>query len=124
MPAISPRLIALAVAGALAVSAGWHVRGLQCQADMSDLKDGLAASAQDQRNLKARVEAAQAVTTVQSTQRLDEQAAKRKSEVIYVDRETIKFRDVWRDSTCRLPDDWLRIYRASLGISGTVPGDK
>lgn len=121
MPAISLRLIALACAGALAVSVGWHVRGLQCRADMDDFKNSLAASAQDQRNLKAKVEAAQAVTTVQSTQRLDEQQADQQKVTVYVDRKVVEYRDRWRDRACARPAEWLQLYNDSLfGPAGSA----
>ena len=111
----------------IGLATGWHVRGLQADADLADFKDGLAASARDQRDLKSKVEAAQTATAAQSTERLDNQAAEREKEVVYVDREVIQYRDRWRDSACRLPADWLRLYNRALGVGsaepdGTVPG--
>lgn len=103
--------------------AGWYTRGLQADADMADFKEGLAATAQDQRDLKAKVEAAQAVTTAKSTERLDQQQAEQQKETVYVEKEVIRYRDRWRDSACRLPAEWLQLYNRTIGASdGAVPG--
>lgn len=114
--------IGIALATAFALFAfGWHQRGLKATADMASFQADLAASAKDQRDLKSRVEAAQTATTAQSTERLDNQAAEREKEVVYVDREVIQYRDRWRDSACRLPADWLRLYNRALGVGGAEP---
>jgi len=118
----SLKQIALAASAVALFGAGWYVRGLVAFAEMAEYKTGLADAAEDQRELKAKVEAAQAITTDQSSDRLDKQAEQVQTEVQYVDREVIKFRDRWRDSACRLPDEWVQFYEASLGIGDTVPG--
>ena len=114
--------MAMAAVAAMLFGAGWHVRGLVAFADMADYQAGLAKKGQDQRELKAKVEASQASITDQSSDRLDQQAEQTQKEIQYVDREVIKFRDRWRDSACRLPDEWVSIYNASLGTGDAVPG--
>lgn len=118
----SLKQIAMAAVAAMLFGAGWYVRGLVAFADMADYQTALIKKGQDQRELKAKVEASQAKITDQSSDRLDQQAEQTQKEIQYVDREVIKFRDRWRDSTCRLPDEWLSIYNASLGTGDAVPG--
>lgn len=117
-----PRSSVLAFGLAIGFAGGWYLRGLYAAADMSAFKEGLASSAQDQRDLKAKVEAAQTITTTNSAQRLDQQAAAREQEIVYVDREVIHYRDRWRDSACRLPAEWLQFYNRALGVGGAEPG--
>lgn len=106
----------------MGLATGWHIRGLQADAKLAAFKESLAKTAADQRDLKAKVEARQAVTTAQSTQRLDQQAATREQEIRYVEKEVIHYRDRWRDSACRLPAEWLQLYNRSLGLAdGAVP---
>lgn len=118
----SLKQIALVASAVALFGAGWYVRGLVAFAEMAEYKTGLADAAEDQRELKAKVEASQAEITDESSDRLDKQAEQVQTEVQYVDREVIKFRDRWRDSACRLPDEWVQLYEASLGIGDTVPG--
>ncbi len=116
MPSLQTiKLLAIAAALAAAFAAGWSWRASIADADLADFKLGLAKQAQDQRDMTIKVEAAQAAITEQSTERLDQKAEQREKEIQYVDREVIKYRDRWRDSACRLPDEWLSIYDASLG---------
>lgn len=112
------------LAGALAFSfyGGWSWRADIADADMAQFKDGIAKQAADQRELKAKVEASQAGITQQSSERLDQQAEQQQETIQYVDREVVVFRDRWRSSACALPADWLRLYNASLGLAGAVPG--
>lgn len=117
----SLKQIAIAAVAAMLFGAGWYVRGLVAFADMADYQASLAKKGQDQRELKAKVEASQAKITDESSDRLDQQAEQTQKEIQYVDREVIKFRDRWRDSACRLPDEWLSIYRSSLGLRGSMP---
>ena len=114
--------IAMAAVAAMLFGAGWYVRGLVAFAEMADYQTALIKKGQDQRELKAKVEASQASITDQSSERLDQQAEQTQKEIQYVDREVIKFRDRWRDSACRLPDEWLQLYNASLGTGNAVPG--
>lgn len=114
--------IAMAAVAAILFGAGWYVRGLVAFAEMADYQTALIKKGQDQRELKAKVEASQASITDQSSERLDQQAEQTQKEIQYVDREVIKFRDRWRDSACRLPDEWLQLYNASLGTGNAVPG--
>ena len=118
----SIKQIAMAAVAAMLFGAGWYVRGLVAFADMADYQTALIKKGQDQRELKAKVEASQAKITDESSDRLDQQAEQTQKEIQYVDREVIKFRDRWRDSACRLPDEWLSIYNASLGAGNSVPG--
>ena len=117
----SLKQIAMAAVAAILFGAGWYVRGLVAFAEMAEYKTGLAKAAQDQRELKAKVEASQDSITDQSSERLDQQAEQTQKEIQYVDREVVKFRDRWRDSACRLPDEWLQLYNASLGTGSAVP---
>ena len=114
--------MAMAAVAAMLFGAGWYVRGLVAFAEMADYQASLAKKGQDQRELKAKVEASQASITDQSSNRLDQQAEQTQKEIQYVDREVIKFRDRWRDSACRLPGEWLQLYNASLGTGDAVPG--
>lgn len=118
----SLKQIAMAAVAAMLFGAGWYVRGLVAFAEMAEYKTALIKKGQDQRELKAKVEASQASITDQSSERLDQQAEQTQKEIQYVDREVIKFRDRWRDSACRLPDEWLQLYNASLGTGNAVPG--
>ena len=117
----SLKQIAMAAVAAMLFGAGWYVRGLVAFADMADYQTALIKKGQDQRELKAKVEASQAKITDESSDRLDQQAEQTQKEIQYVDREVIKFRDRWRDSACRLPDEWLQLYNASLGTGNAVP---
>lgn len=117
----SLKQIAMAAVSAMLFGAGWYVRGLVAFAEMADYQTALIKKGQDQRELKAKVEASQASITDQSSERLDQQAEQTQKEIQYVDREVIKFRDRWRDSACRLPDEWLQLYNASLGTGNAVP---
>jgi len=117
----SLKQIAMAAVAAMLFGAGWYVRGLVAFAEMADYQTALIKKGQDQRELKAKVEASQAKITDESSDRLDQQAEQTQKEIQYVDREVIKFRDRWRDSACRLPDEWLQLYNASLGISSAMP---
>ena len=117
----SIKQIAMAAVAAMLFGAGWYVRGLVAFAEMADYQTALIKKGQDQRELKAKVEASQAKITDESSDRLDQQAEQTQKEIQYVDREVIKFRDRWRDSACRLPDEWLQFYEASLGISSAMP---
>lgn len=118
----SLKQIAMAAVAAMLFGAGWYVRGLVAFAEMADYQTALIKKGQDQRELKAKVEASQASITDQSSERLDQQAEQTQKEIQYVDREVVKFRDRWRDSACRLPDEWLQLYNASLGTGNAVPG--
>jgi len=117
----SLKQIAMAAVAAMLFGAGWYVRGLVAFAEMADYQTALIKKGQDQRELKAKVEASQAKITDESSDRLDQQAEQTQKEIQYVDREVIKFRDRWRDSACRLPDEWLQLYNASLGAGNSVP---
>lgn len=117
----SLKQIAMAAVAAMLFGAGWYVRGLVAFAEMADYQTALIKKGQDQRELKAKVEASQASITDQSSERLDQQAEQTQKEIQYVDREVIKFRDRWRDSACRLPDEFLQLYNASLGTGNAVP---
>lgn len=106
----------------IGMATGWHLRGLQAAAEMASFQADLAQTAEDQRALKAKVEASQTTTTQHSTARLNEQAAQRETEVRYVDREVIHYRDRWRTSACRLPAEWLQLQNRALGVAdGAVP---
>ena len=118
----SLKQIAMAAVAAMLFGAGWYVRGLVAFAEMADYQTALIKKGQDQRELKAKVEASQAKITDESSDRLDQQAEQTQKEIQYVDREVIKFRDRWRDSACRLPDEWMQLYNASLGTGNAVPG--
>ena len=118
---LSIKQIAMAAVAAMMFGAGWYVRGMAAFAEMADYQTALIKKGQDQRELKAKVEASQAKITNESSDRLDQQAEQTQKEIQYVDREVIKFRDRWRDSACRLPDEWLQLYNASLGTGNAVP---
>lgn len=107
--------IAMAVAAAAVFGAGWYMRGLIAIAELAEYKSDQADAAADQRELTAKVEAAQEAVTVQSSERLDQQAEQQQREVQYVDRKVIEYRDRWRDSTCRLPAEWLQLYNQAIG---------
>jgi len=118
---ISPKMLAgVALASAL-FGAGWYVRAQIAMAAMAEFQLDLAAQAQDQRELKAKVEASQAKITQQSTARLDQQDATTQKEVQYVEREVVQFRDRWRDRACVLPAEWVRLYHVSLGVGDPMP---
>lgn len=118
-----PRVALALIFGVAMFCFGWKARDWKADAELADYRAGLAAAAQDQRTLAAKVEAAQAATATDSTLRLDTQAAQRETEIRYVDREVIQYRDRWRASTCRLPAEWLQLYNRSLGTAdGAVSG--
>lgn len=98
---------------------GWTVRGWRCDSAMADYKQEQAGNAEKQREKSNAIEAKQEVVTQQSTSRLDEQQAAKQKEIVYVNKEVIKYRDRWRDRTCQRPDDWVQLYNASL--FGTDP---
>lgn len=118
---LTPNQMLLAGALAFAFYGGWSWRADIADADMAQFKDGIARQADDQRELKAKVEASQTAITQQSSARLDQQAEQQQETIQYVDREVVVFRDRWRSSACALPADWLRLYNASLGLAGAVP---
>lgn len=118
---LSPYQIAVIALAGAAFAAGWAWRADIAEADMAQFKDGIAQQAADQRELKANVEASQTAVTQQSSQRLNQQAEKQQEAIQYVDREVVVFRDRWRNSACRLPDEWVSIYRSSLGLGGSMP---
>lgn len=109
------KLIAAGAALAAAFAAGWSWRGSKADAELADFQLGLAKQAEDQRALTVKVEASQAKITEQSSERLDQQAEQQQKDVVYVDRKVIEYRDRWRDSACRLPDDWVRLYNQAIG---------
>ena len=115
------KLLAAAAALAAAFAAGWCWRASIADADLADFKLGLAKQAADQRALAMKVEAAQTKITQESGDRLDTQAEQQRTEVEYVERKIIEYRDRWRDSACRLPAEWLHVYNASLGTGNAVP---
>lgn len=118
----STNTIAIACLLVIGAATGWSARAWKAEAEMATFKEGLAATAQDQRDLKAKVEAAQAVSTAKSTERLDQQQAAQQKETVYVEKEVIRYRDRWRESACRLPAEWLQLYNRTLGATdGTVP---
>lgn len=119
---LTPNQILLAGALAFSFYGGWSWRADIAEADMAQFKDGIAQQAADQRELKAKAEASQARITQKSSERLDQQADQQQEAIQYVEREVVVFRDRWRNSACTLPADWLRLYNASLGLAGAVPG--
>lgn len=119
---LTPNQMLLAGAMAFTFYGAWSWRADIADADMAQFKDGIAQQAADQRELKAKVEASQTAITTQSSARLDQQAEQQQEAIQYVEREVVVFRDRWRNSACTLPADWLRLYNASLGLAGAVPG--
>lgn len=115
------KLLVIATALAAAFAAGWSWRGSRADAELADFKLNLAKQAEDQRALTVKVEASQAKITEQSSERLDQQAEQQQKDVVYVDRKVIEYRDRWRDSACRLPAEWVSIYRSSLGLGDSMP---
>lgn len=115
----------LLVAGAMMVTLfacaylGWTFRGMKCSADLADYEKSIAQQAQDQRQATQAIEAKQEATTAQSSQRIDTQQAEQQKEIVYVDKQVIKYRDRWRDRECKHLDDWVQLYNASL--FGTDP---
>ncbi len=109
-------LVLVAVLTTLLASAfiGWQVRGLKCSADLADFQSSLAQQAQEQRTEARQVEVKQDVATGQSSQRIDIHQAIQQKEIVYVDKQVIKYRDRWRDRECKHLDDWVSIYNASL----------
>lgn len=93
---------------------GWTFRGLKCRADLASFESSLAQQAQEQRQTSKAVEVKQDTVTEQSTQRLDQQQASQQKEIVYVDKQVIKYRDRWRDRECEHLDDWVQLYNASL----------
>lgn len=110
----------LLVAGAMLLTLfacayiGWTFRGMKCSKDLADFESSLAQKAQVQREASKAIEDKQDATTEQSTQRLDDWQATQQKEIVYVDKKVIQYRDRWRDRDCKLTDDWLRLYNASL----------
>lgn len=93
---------------------GWEVRGWRCDLAMADYQQARAAEAEQQRNDSQQIEDKQIAVTGQSTKRLDDQQSTQQKEIVYVDKQVIKYRDRWRDRDCKLTDDWLQLYNASL----------
>lgn len=118
----SPRVIAAVLAVVLAFASGWWVRGLVATNDMSEFKDDLRAKQEDQRALKAKVEAADAINTRESTARIDEAQAEQQKEIQYVNREVIRYVAASpAGGRCALPADWVRLYNETAGVSSGVP---
>lgn len=109
-------LVLVAVLATLFASAyiGWTFRGLKCSADLASFESSLAQQAQTQREASKAVEVKQEATTAQSSQRIDTQQAEQQKEIVYVDKQVIKYRDRWRDRECKHLDDWVQLYNASL----------
>lgn len=109
-------LVLVAVLTTLFASAyiGWTFRGLKCSADLADFQGSLAQQAQEQRTETKQIEVKQDTVTERSSQRIDEQQASQQKEIVYVDKQVIKYRDRWRDRDCQRPDDWVQLYNASL----------
>lgn len=107
-------LIVASVMLAATAYAGWTARGWQCAADMADFKQGISDKAEKQRDGTRLIEDKQEAVTDQSSNRLDQQQATQQKEIVYVDKQVIQYRDRWRDRSCKLTDDWLQLYNASL----------
>jgi hypothetical protein len=116
-----PRLIAALIALAIAAGSAWYVRGMIADKAMSDFKDGLRAQQDDQRALKAKVEAADTQNTAASTARIDTAVAEQQKEIQYVDREVIRYVRNPDAGRCVLPTDWVRLYNQTGGLPGGVP---
>lgn len=101
---------------------GWTVRGWRCDTAMAEYQQARAAEAEQQRNASQQADAKQLATTAQSSERLDQQQAVQQKETVYVEKQVIQYRDRWRDRSCKLTDDWLRLYNKSLfGSDPAVP---
>lgn len=122
MPPIAAlRATVLGAAFIAAALCGWYVRGLVAQADMAEFKDGLRAQQDDQRVLKAKVEAADTVNTQESTVRIDAARVEQQKEIQYVDREVVRYVRSPDNGRCTLPLDWVRLYNETAGVPGRMP---
>lgn len=94
--------------------AGWTARGWRCAAEMSayqgEQEELEQARFEDAEAERARLEEA----TEQSSRRLDQQQIEQQKEIVYVEKKVVQYRDRWRDRDCKLNDDWLQLYNASL----------
>ena len=111
--AIVGLIVAIAMLAATAY-AGWTARSWQCAADMADFKQGISEKTEKQRDGTRLIEDKQEAVTDQSSKRLDQQQATQQKEIVYVDKQVIQYRYSWRDRSCKLTDDWLQLYNASL----------
>lgn len=120
MSLAAARLIGLVLSLLVVFFSGWAVRGVKAERDHNQFLLDLAAQAQDQRALKAKVEAANAQRTKESSQRVDAQEQHREVEVRYVDREVVKYVDRYRDRACALPPEWVCLANRSFGLPCAV----
>lgn len=119
-------VVAAAVAVALVFGAGWVGRGVVADRDMLAYQQSQQAT-QDKgketlREEVAAVEAKDEANTQASTDRLNVQEPKRESEVRYVTKEIIRYKDRPVAGKCVLPAEWVRIYNATGGATGTDSG--
>lgn len=111
-------LLAVAVAS---FGAGLWVADTVADVEMHEFKADLRQQQDDQRELTAKVEAADRTNTAESTARVDQQEAQRTVEIRYVDREVVKYRDRPADRGFTFTAEFLRIYNESAGLPGGVP---
>jgi hypothetical protein len=113
--------VTAAILGTMLICAmvGWEVRGWRCEAVMAAYQGEREEAEQAQFEAGMAAEARNKSITDQSTKRLDQQQAAQQKEIVYVDKQVIQYRDRWRDRDCKLTDDWLQLYNASL--FGTDP---
>lgn len=118
---IPVRLVAVAVAATLLVGAGWYARGVVADRDHRELVEDLRKKQDDQRELTAKVEAADTKNTAESTARIDAQEEAQRVEVKYVDREVIRYVRSPDAGKCHLPDQWVHLYNRAAGLPDGVP---
>lgn len=102
--------------------AGWQQRGFRCEAQLAAYKSEQAEAEQAAFEAGVAAEARNQAATDKSSERIDQRQAAQQKEIVYVDKQVIKYRDRWRDRDCKLTDDWLQLYNASLfGIEPALP---
>jgi hypothetical protein len=95
-------------------AAGWTIRGWRSDAEMKEYQYAQEEVEQARFEDAMAIQARNEELTDESSQRLDQQQITQQKEIVYVDKQVIKYRDRWRDRDCKLTDDWLQLYNASL----------
>jgi len=109
----------IAVGAVVAAAAGgWYARGVVADNDMLAYKQGLYDQANDQRILRAKVEAAQTAVTADSTERVNQSQKAQAETVRVVTKEIVRYVQNPDHGKCVLPADFVWGYNRSLGVPG------
>lgn len=110
-----------AVAVAVVFGAGWKARSVVAERDAATVVVNQNKTADDQRQLTMKVEAAQGEVRQESSKRLDTKAVQAQVQVKYVTQEVVRYVASPSSGKCDLNAGWVHAYNASLGGMGAVP---